>query len=105
MRCSICYTLYSSVLLRQLSHHHLQCQYLTRTLPSQEVGRLFCPRCGNATVEKVEVVIGQDGQEQYGVRKKHILRGTRFSLPKPRVSALNFVGQWMNTLVLLKICD
>lgn len=51
----------------------------------QEVGRLFCPRCGNATVEKVEVVIGPDGQEQYGVRRKHILRGTRFSLPKPKV--------------------
>ena len=53
--------------------------------PSQEVGRLFCPRCGNATVEKVEVLTGPDGQEQYGVRRKHVLRGTRFSLPKPKV--------------------
>lgn len=52
---------------------------------SQEVGRLFCPRCGNATVEKVEVLTGPDGQEQYGVRRKHVLRGTRFSLPKPKV--------------------
>ena len=53
--------------------------------PPQEVGRLFCPRCGNATVEKVEVLTGPDGQEQYGVRRKHVLRGTRFSLPKPKV--------------------
>jgi len=55
----------------------------SRTL--QEIGRLFCPRCGNATVEKVEVLTGPDGQEQYGVRRKHVLRGTRFSLPKPKV--------------------
>jgi RNA-binding protein NOB1 len=48
------------------------------------VGRLFCPRCGNAALERVRVVVGPDGAEQYGVRKKHVLRGTRFSLPRPR---------------------
>jgi len=58
---------------------------LDLTSPAQEIGRLFCPRCGNATVEKVEVLTGPDGQEQYGVRRKHVLRGTRFSLPKPKV--------------------
>lgn len=52
----------------------------------QEAGRLFCSRCGNAALQKVEVVIGTDGTEQYGVRKKHIIRGTRFPLPKPHVS-------------------
>ncbi|EFN52880.1 hypothetical protein CHLNCDRAFT_138388 [Chlorella variabilis] len=30
------------------------------------------------------LVVGPDGSEQYGVRRKHILRGTRFSLPKPK---------------------
>lgn len=46
---------------------------------------MFCPKCGNATLEKVEVVIGPDGAEQYGVRKQHILRGTKYSIPKPKV--------------------
>lgn len=49
------------------------------------MGRIFCPRCGNASLDKVRVVVGPDGAEQYGVRKKHVLRGTRFSLPKPKV--------------------
>lgn len=51
----------------------------------QEHGRLFCERCGNAALDKVEVVVGPDGLQQYGVRKKHNLRGTRFTLPKPKV--------------------
>lgn len=51
---------------------------------TKEVGRLFCPRCGNAALDKVKVTVGPDGSEQYGVKKKHILRGTKFSLPKPR---------------------
>eukprot|EP00891_Asterochloris_glomerata_P006590 jgi/Astpho2/6590/e_gw1.00101.152.1_t len=50
----------------------------------KEPGRLFCPHCGNATLEKVEMIVGADGEEQFGVRKRHNLRGTRFSLPKPR---------------------
>ncbi len=53
----------------------------------QEAGRLFCGKCGNAALQKVEVVVGPNGTEQYGVRKKHILRGTRFPLPKPKVWA------------------
>ena len=48
--------------------------------------RLFCPTCGNAALQKVEMVIGENGAEQYGARKKHIIRGTRYSLPKPKAS-------------------
>lgn len=51
---------------------------------TREMQKLFCPQCGNATMDKVELTIGPDGQEQYGVRKKHNLRGTRYSLPKPK---------------------
>lgn len=51
---------------------------------TKEVGRLFCPRCGNATLDRVKVTVSPDGSEQYGIRKKHILRGTRYSLPKPK---------------------
>jgi RNA-binding protein NOB1 len=56
-------------------------------LVTKEMGRLFCPRCGNASLDKVQLVVGPDGAEQYGVRRKHILRGTRFSLPKPKVKS------------------
>ena len=55
----------------------------------QEPGRLFCPHCGNSTLEKVEAVIGPDGTEQYGVRKRFNTRGTRYSLPKPKVQPLH----------------
>ena len=51
---------------------------------TKEIGRVFCPQCGNSTLEKVMVTVGPDGTEQYGVRKKHILRGTKFPLPKPK---------------------
>ncbi|KAK9798214.1 hypothetical protein WJX73_007232 [Symbiochloris irregularis] len=49
-----------------------------------EQGRMFCGQCGNAALDKVEVVVGSDGMLQYGVRKRHNLRGTRYSLPKPQ---------------------
>eukprot|EP00951_Prasinocladus_malaysianus_P017991 scaffold142716_cov52-Prasinocladus_malaysianus.AAC.1 len=51
---------------------------------TQEVSRLFCPQCGNATLDRVEITIGPNGEEMYGVRKKHNLRGTKYSLPKPK---------------------
>jgi hypothetical protein len=57
------------------------CFFVTR-----EAGRLFCPKCGNMSLDRVEVAVGPDGAEYFGVRKRHILRGTKFSLPKPRVS-------------------
>lgn len=61
---------------------------MTFNLQMQEPGRLFCPHCGNATLDKVELTIGPDGTEQYGVRKRFNTRGTRFSLPKPKVTTL-----------------
>lgn len=66
----------------QLSRWVLRCTACAAV--SREVGRVFCPRCGNSTLERVRVVVGQNGTETYGVRKKHVLRGTIFSLPKPR---------------------
>lgn len=48
--------------------------------------RLFCPTCGNAALERVEMVVGANGAEQYGIRRRHNLRGTKYSLPKPKVS-------------------
>ena len=52
---------------------------------SREAGRLFCPRCGNAALDKVELVVDfKTGAAAFGVRRSHCLRGTKFSLPKPR---------------------
>eukprot|EP01025_Chloroclados_australasicus_P019966 TRINITY_DN2097_c0_g1_i9.p3 TRINITY_DN2097_c0_g1~~TRINITY_DN2097_c0_g1_i9.p3 ORF type:complete len:176 (-),score=14.59 TRINITY_DN2097_c0_g1_i9:321-848(-) len=50
----------------------------------KESGRIFCPKCGKAALENVEVRVGANGAEFVGMRKRHILRGTRFSLPKPK---------------------
>ena len=51
---------------------------------TKEMGRVFCPKCGNATLDRVKITTGADGAELVGVRRKHILRGTKFSLPKPK---------------------
>ncbi|KAK9832410.1 hypothetical protein WJX74_009056 [Apatococcus lobatus] len=50
----------------------------------KEGSGIFCPRCGNAALQKVEVTVGSNGEEICGVQKKHVLRGTRYSLPKPK---------------------
>jgi len=68
--------------IREMHCWVLRCSACQTT--SREIQRLFCPQCGNATLDKVELTIGPDGAEQYGVRKKHNLRGTRYSLPKPK---------------------
>lgn len=41
--------------------------------------------------------MGPDGAKYFGARKRHILRGTKFSLPKPRVSAysLYLMSGWL----------
>eukprot|EP00873_Tetraselmis_striata_P011824 jgi/Tetstr1/432088/TSEL_021559.t1 len=68
--------------IREVNCWVLRCSACRAT--TREMQKLFCPQCGNATMDKVELTIGPDGQEQYGVRKKHNLRGTRYSLPKPK---------------------
>lgn len=62
------------------------CKFVTIIDDLQEGSGIFCPRCGNAALQKVEVIVGPHGEEVCGVQKKHVLRGTRYSLPKPKVS-------------------
>jgi RNA-binding protein NOB1 len=50
----------------------------------RETTRVFCPKCGNATLQKVQRSVTAEGAEHFGARRKHVLRGTRFSLPAPR---------------------
>jgi RNA-binding protein NOB1 len=44
---------------------------------SQDTSKLFCPSCGHASLARVSVTVGPEGVEQYGIRKKRVLRGTR----------------------------
>mmetsp|Transcript_12450 Transcript_12450/g.45394 ORF Transcript_12450/g.45394 Transcript_12450/m.45394 type:complete len:528 (-) Transcript_12450:2617-4200(-) len=46
--------------------------------------RMFCERCGKAAIFRARISYGPDGRIQYGERKRHNLRGTRFSLPAPK---------------------
>eukprot|EP00775_Hariotina_reticulata_P013406 gene13406-13534_t len=68
--------------IARLSRYALRCSACFTV--TREAGRLFCPKCGNLSLDRVEVVVGPNGAEYYGARKRHILRGTKFSLPKPR---------------------
>jgi RNA-binding protein NOB1 len=68
--------------IRKLSRWALRCGACFAV--TREPGRIFCPKCGNMPLDKVEVVVGADGTEVIGARKRHVLRGTRYSLPKPR---------------------
>jgi RNA-binding protein NOB1 len=45
------------------------------------MGRIFCPKCGNGgTLNKVTIMVGEDGALVAGVRKRFSLRGTRVSV-------------------------
>jgi len=55
------------------------CNEITRALD-----RVFCPKCGNQSLQKVEHTVTRDGVEQFGVRKKFVLRGSKYSLPAPK---------------------
>lgn len=69
--------------IARLTRYALRCSACFTV--TRDPGRLFCPKCGNLSLDRVEVVVGADGAEYFGVTKRHILRGTRFSLPKPKV--------------------
>lgn len=53
---------------------------------STEMERLFCPKCGNNTMERVSYSVGQDGHMTFYTRANRPtkLSGTRYSLPKPK---------------------
>lgn len=50
-----------------------------------EIGRIFCPKCGNGgTLRKVAVTVNENGLMMAARRPRVTLRGTRFSLPLPQ---------------------
>ncbi|CAG9466552.1 unnamed protein product [Pedinophyceae sp. YPF-701] len=68
--------------IRELATYALRCTACAAVV--RDMSRLFCPRCGNQALDKVQVRVGPDGAEQIGVRRRHITRGTKYSLPMPR---------------------
>ncbi|ERM99904.1 RNA-binding protein NOB1 [Amborella trichopoda] len=69
--------------IRQLHRWVLKCHACNRV--TAEIGRIFCPKCGNGgTLRKVAVTVGESGVVQAARRPRIILRGTKFSLPSPQ---------------------
>jgi hypothetical protein len=52
--------------------------------------KLFCPRCGNASLAKLGVTLRRDGQPDYHYAKgrRVNIRGSKFPLPTPKVHML-----------------
>ena len=48
------------------------------------VGRLFCGRCGNASLVKASVEVGPSGRLLVGRKQRITTRGTRFTLARPQ---------------------
>ncbi|CAL1401099.1 unnamed protein product [Linum trigynum] len=69
--------------IRQLHRWILKCHACFTV--TCEIGRLFCPRCGNGgTLRKVAVTVGENGVVLAARRPRITLRGTKFSLPLPQ---------------------
>lgn len=48
---------------------------------TQEVGKIFCPKCGNGgTLRKVSVTVGENGIMMASRRPRVTLRGTKVSV-------------------------
>ncbi|XP_059661764.1 RNA-binding NOB1-like protein [Cornus florida] len=69
--------------IRQLHRWILKCHACYKL--TTEIGRIFCPKCGNGgTLRKVAVTVGENGIVIAARRPRISLRGTKFSLPLPQ---------------------
>ncbi|GAB2301655.1 Nin1 binding protein [Dionaea muscipula] len=69
--------------IRELHRWILKCHACLNV--TSEIGRIFCPKCGNGgTLRKVAVTVGENGLVLAARRPRISLRGTRFSLPLPQ---------------------
>ncbi|CAK7335509.1 unnamed protein product [Dovyalis caffra] len=69
--------------IRQLHRWILKCHACYTV--TAEIGRIFCPKCGNGgTLRKVAVTVGENGIVLADHRPRITLRGTKFSLPLPK---------------------
>ncbi|KAK4260571.1 hypothetical protein QN277_003667 [Acacia crassicarpa] len=69
--------------IRELHRWILKCHACYTV--TAEIGRIFCPKCGNGgTLRKVAVTVGENGVVLADRRPRITLRGTKFSLPLPQ---------------------
>lgn len=69
--------------IRELHRWVLKCHACQNV--TAEIGRIFCPKCGNGgTLRKVAVTVGENGVVLQARRHRISLRGTKFSLPLPQ---------------------
>lgn len=70
--------------IRQLRTFIFRCTTCFKT--TSVMTKLFCPKCGHATLKKVGVSIDEKGNQHIHIngRKPLTARGKRFSLPTPR---------------------
>ncbi|XP_022845520.1 RNA-binding protein NOB1 isoform X1 [Olea europaea var. sylvestris] len=69
--------------IRELHRWVLKCHACNKL--TTEIGRIFCPKCGNGgTLRKVAVTVGENGIVLAARRPRVSLRGTKFSLPLPQ---------------------
>ncbi|OEL25435.1 hypothetical protein BAE44_0013549 [Dichanthelium oligosanthes] len=65
--------------IRQMHRWVLRCHACNKV--TQEVGKIFCPKCGNGgTLRKVSVRVGENGITMASRRPRVTLRGTKVSL-------------------------
>lgn len=71
-------------IIRQLRTFIFRCTTCFKT--TSVMTKLFCPKCGHATLKKVAVSIDEDGNQRIHIngRKPLTARGKRFSLPTPK---------------------
>ncbi|KAK9716556.1 hypothetical protein RND81_06G241500 [Saponaria officinalis] len=69
--------------IRELHRWVLKCHACNHV--TAEVGRIFCPKCGNGgTLRKVSATVGENGVVLAARKPRISLRGTKFSLPLPQ---------------------
>ncbi|KAI3468756.1 hypothetical protein Pfo_025419 [Paulownia fortunei] len=69
--------------IRELHRWVLKCHACFKV--TTEIGRIFCPTCGNGgTLRKVAVTVSENGIVLAARRPRISLRGTKFSLPLPQ---------------------
>ncbi|KAL8064225.1 hypothetical protein ABFX02_01G076400 [Erythranthe guttata] len=69
--------------IRELHRWVLKCHACFKV--TTEIGRIFCPSCGNGgTLRKVAVTVNENGIVLAARRPRISLRGTKFSIPSPQ---------------------
>ncbi|XP_072169063.1 RNA-binding protein NOB1-like [Diadema setosum] len=53
---------------------------------THDMSKIFCPKCGNKSLDKVTVTVDEDGTQRYHMsrRRPPNTRGMRYALPKPQ---------------------